>query len=123
VIRFDAVLDRSFTGKVVHVNSTPEPSSWLDGNVKRYAVLVSIDDVPEALRLGMTAVTEIDTSGESAPKPSAGPQLNHLRFDKDGDGKVSKAEMPEPLRRYFDRLDHNKDGVLDEGEWKSSTDH
>jgi biotin carboxyl carrier protein len=122
VIRFDAVLNRSFSGRVTHVNPTPEPTTWLDGNIKRYAVLVSIDDVPETLRLGMTAVAEIDVSGQGVSSPEVGSKYGLLppltRFDNDGDGKVSKSELPDPLKRLFDQLDSNEDGVIDEGEWK-----
>lgn len=62
VIRFDALPEQSFNGKVVSVSATPEPTSWLDGNIKRYPVVVSIEDAPDILRLGMTAVVEIDAS-------------------------------------------------------------
>lgn len=34
-------------------------------------------------------------------------------LDKDGDGKVSKEEF---LREQFDRIDRNRDGLLDEGD-------
>ena len=34
------------------------------------------------------------------------------RFDKNGDGKVSKDEMPERARRMFDRVDKNGDGFI-----------
>ncbi len=34
------------------------------------------------------------------------------RFDKNGDGKVSKDEMPERARRMFDRVDKDGDGFI-----------
>lgn len=34
------------------------------------------------------------------------------RFDSDGDGKLSKKEVPARLQKFFDRLDRNKDGFL-----------
>jgi acetyl esterase/lipase len=34
------------------------------------------------------------------------------QFDKNGDGKIERGEMPEQFRPLFDRLDANKDGVV-----------
>jgi CubicO group peptidase (beta-lactamase class C family) len=34
------------------------------------------------------------------------------RFDKNGDGKLHKEEMPEALLKLFERMDANKDGVV-----------
>jgi acetyl esterase len=34
------------------------------------------------------------------------------RFDRNGDGKLSKSEIPEPARRVFDRVDRNGDGFV-----------
>ena len=36
--------------------------------------------------------------------------------DTDGDGKVSKEEAPENYQRFFDRLDKNSDGFIEESE-------
>jgi Ca2+-binding EF-hand superfamily protein len=38
------------------------------------------------------------------------------RADKNGDGKLTKDEMPERLRDRFDEIDRNKDGMLDKEE-------
>ncbi len=40
------------------------------------------------------------------------------RFDKNGDGKVQKDELPPRLQDRFDELDTNHDGALDESELK-----
>jgi hypothetical protein len=39
-----------------------------------------------------------------------------MQLDKDGDGKVSKDEAPEPMQNFFDRLDGNSDGFIDKAE-------
>ena len=36
--------------------------------------------------------------------------------DADGDGKISKDEAPDNIKRFFDRLDKNGDGFIEEGE-------
>jgi HlyD family secretion protein len=61
-IRVDAFPDRVFRGTVAEISDTPEPTSWFNSQVKQYAVVVSIEDPPPQLRLGMTALVEIDVS-------------------------------------------------------------
>jgi HlyD family secretion protein len=39
-----------------------------------------------------------------------------MQSDQDGDGKISKEEAPEYMQSFFDRVDGNGDGVLDESE-------
>jgi len=60
VIRVDAAGDLELSGKVVQINTVPEPSVWLSNDVKRYSVIVSIENPPSFLRLGMTGVVEIN---------------------------------------------------------------
>ncbi len=62
MIHCDAFPDRTFRGKVQTVSRFPEPSTWLNDNVKNYSVIVSIDDPSPNLRLGLTAMAEIDVS-------------------------------------------------------------
>ncbi len=59
----DALPDRPFQGRVVQVNDVPEPSTWLTGDVKEYAAVVSIEGPVELLRIGLTALIEIDAGG------------------------------------------------------------
>jgi hypothetical protein len=39
-----------------------------------------------------------------------------MQFDKDGDKRVSRDEAPEPMRPFFEKLDTNGDGYLDQAE-------
>lgn len=39
-----------------------------------------------------------------------------MRFDENKDGKVSKEEVPERMRSFFDRMDPNNDGSIDQSE-------
>ena len=39
-----------------------------------------------------------------------------LESDKNGDGKLSKEELPERMQQMFDRLDSNADGFIDKTE-------
>ena len=41
--------------------------------------------------------------------------------DKNGDGKVTKEELPEAMRRILDRADTNKDGAIDKAEAQAMT--
>jgi HlyD family secretion protein len=52
--------------------------------------------------------------------PGAGgsgrPRVDWSQLDADKDGKISKDEAPEQMQRFFDRIDANGDGFLDEAE-------
>jgi Ca2+-binding EF-hand superfamily protein len=37
-------------------------------------------------------------------------------LDKDGDGKLSREEAPEPMQQFFDVMDGNSDGFVDAAE-------
>jgi Ca2+-binding EF-hand superfamily protein len=53
----------------------------------------------------------------AGPGPKgAGP----ARFDKNGDGKVSKDEAPARMKEHFDAIDTNKDGSLDQQELQAA---
>jgi Ca2+-binding EF-hand superfamily protein len=44
-------------------------------------------------------------------------QLMFGRFDKDGNGSISKEEAPDRMKQGFDRLDSNADGRIDKKEF------
>jgi len=39
-----------------------------------------------------------------------------MSHDKNDDGRLSKDEVPERMRRFFDRVDTNSDGQIDKSE-------
>tara|TARA_B100001971_G_scaffold213785_1_gene248257 strand:- start:606 stop:1739 length:1134 start_codon:yes stop_codon:yes gene_type:complete len=53
--------------------------------------------------------------GQGRPQKGGG----LMRFDKNKDGKISKAEVPEQMAGFFDRLDKNKDGFVNQNEMRS----
>lgn len=60
-----------------------------------------------------------DQAGGSAAGASSDELANTLMaFDKNEDGKLTQAEVPERFQGLFDRADANKDGVLTEDELK-----
>ena len=61
-IRFDALPDTIVKGTVTLINATPEPVSWLQGDIKKYSVVVAIEESQQKIRLGMTAMAEIDVA-------------------------------------------------------------
>ena len=42
-----------------------------------------------------------------------------MQYDKNGDKKISKEEAPDRMKQFFDRLDPNSDGFIDEAEIKA----
>jgi Ca2+-binding EF-hand superfamily protein len=59
--------------------------------------------------------------GFGAGQPSADALAKHIlqSFDKNGDGKLQKDELPLHMQERFDELDTNHDGALDETELKA----
>ena len=45
--------------------------------------------------------------------PRGGPPRSLMSLDKDGDGKISREELPEPARKGFDYMDTDRDGFID----------
>lgn len=71
------------------------------------------DDVPKGIPSGPDAGTPKPKTTEQST--SSGPKFSDL--DKDGDGKLSKAEAPQRMQQYFDRMDGDKDGSISLSEW------
>ncbi|OPZ11610.1 MAG: transaldolase/EF-hand domain-containing protein [candidate division BRC1 bacterium ADurb.BinA364] len=55
--------------------------------------------------------------GVVPPPPPPGATISlFMRYDADGDGKISKDEMPEKMRPFLASMDSNGDGFVDEEE-------
>ncbi len=68
--------------------------------------------------LAAIGTKKTEGSPETGDRLNAGRMAKGMigRFDKNGDGKLSKDEVPEFLKERFDVMDSNKDGQLDEAE-------
>lgn len=78
-------------------------------------------DVPETAAPSMPSMGGMPSRGGMGGGPGMGgagggsrPDL--MASDADGDGRVSKAEAPEPMAPFFDRMDANSDGFIDQDE-------
>ena len=58
-------------------------------------------------------------AGQGELNPDAIVKRFIQKFDKNGDGKLQKDELPPALQQRFDELDTNHDGALDESELKA----
>jgi hypothetical protein len=54
--------------------------------------------------------------GGGGPGGRSGGGFDPMQFDADGDGRVTKQEAPERMQRFFDHMDSNGDGAIDEAE-------
>lgn len=62
------------------------------------------------------------------PQGQDGPPQGRTRFqmpsfadmDKNKDNKLARDEVPSQMAQFFDRIDENKDGFIDEEEWNRS---
>jgi Ca2+-binding EF-hand superfamily protein len=74
--------------------------------------------IPLALSVVLAARADDPRPKKKPAEPPAGPSADQLlkRFDKDGDGKLSKDEAPPRLTDTFARIDRNGDGRLDRSE-------
>lgn len=58
----------------------------------------------------------------SAPGPGSSPMAHYIqRFDKDADGALSRAELPEHMHRLFEVLDSDGDGSITTDEFENRT--
>ena len=107
-----------------------------DENARMFQRLVRRGDKNQDGKLGrdefLAAVKETAEQGEpnNPQRPDARPDQNPDRrpppqqvirqFDKDGDGKLSKDEMPERMRENMERIDTDRDGFVTVEELQSA---
>ncbi|MBA4016796.1 MAG: hypothetical protein C0483_06390 [Pirellula sp.] len=65
---------------------------------------------------GATPGSGAGQGGPAGSRPSGGRSMDVMSFDKDGDGKVSRAEAPEQMQAFFDRMDGDADGFISAAE-------
>ncbi|MDB5349560.1 MAG: transaldolase/EF-hand protein [Planctomycetota bacterium] len=130
VARFEA-MDKDKDGKILRAEFTGLPANFdridadKDGGLTKEEITNFVASLPQA-GAGATpkgagkpktaeapkAEETVKPKEEAKPKanPAAGPLQRFKALDKDGDGKLSKAEFPR--EKLFDRLDADKDGFL-----------
>jgi hypothetical protein len=62
------------------------------------------------------AQTSQESASPADPQDRREPEPPIMRFDRDGDGRISRDEAPEQLKERFDRIDTNGDGFIDKDE-------
>ncbi|MHC4399389.1 MAG: alpha/beta fold hydrolase [Planctomycetota bacterium] len=71
------------------------------------------------LAIGLAAAAYAAEQEKRQPRRPPGDFLERMRAnDKDGDGKISRAEAPDQMKKFFDRIDADGDGFVDEDELK-----
>lgn len=69
------------------------------------------------MMFGLSAIASQAQAQAKKGSPSRGDFLKQLKAsDKNKDGKITKAELPERMQRMFGRMDSNGDGVIDKKE-------
>jgi outer membrane protein assembly factor BamB len=77
--------------------------------------LSAVDCTSPVAGHGMLYFVGWSPAGEDAPMPTFD---DLLKFDTDGDGKISRAEAQQTfLKNFFDAQDTNKDGFITRDEW------
>ncbi|MEE8130473.1 MAG: EF-hand domain-containing protein [Vicinamibacterales bacterium] len=83
---------------------------------QRYAVHLTVD--PTAGRV-FGARPTMRPGGRGRPRFAPAERLK--RFDTDGDGRLTRAELPPQMTRLLDRFDTNGDDVIDAAELETMT--
>ena len=76
------------------------------------------DDKPAAV--GGSPGGSGGSRGGGKGKAGGRPQLDMKTLDKDGDGKLSKEEVPERMKDFFDTMDKDKDGSGQRPSWRET---
>ena len=117
------------TGSTVEAGVTAKPAAVGTGVIPRGNQEPAPAVAPkeeEANPFGEDPADDADAAKPPTPAPAAerssgGRGWSRLKeSDADGDGKISKDEAPDNIKRFFDRLDKNGDGFIEEGELSST---
>lgn len=107
--------------------ATPKPATDLKPGQSAQAALPSTDADP---KVAGDASAPATPAADAATTPDARQAARTERaeqrlasYDKDGDGKLTKEELPERMQRRFDAMDTNKDGVIDADEQKAAAEN
>ena len=97
--------------------------------------IITRDEAPDRMRDrfdrmdangdGMLETDELENlspPGRGRGGPGGDPVARLLQFDNDGDGRLTRDELPARMERLLDRLDTNGDDVLDASELEAMTD-
>ncbi len=71
------------------------------------------------MRPGAAAGQRSGGPGQGGARGNPAAQLRNM--DSNGDGKITREEMPAQMQQRFDRMDQNGDGVIDEEEIEAMT--
>jgi hypothetical protein len=74
---------------------------------------------PRSAFVAPLKMTPLETPPEASPKSRE--EKRFARADKDDDGRITRAEMLEPRRKAFAKLDVNGNGNLSFEEWTVKT--
>jgi len=90
---------------------------------------LTMDEAPEAIQARFERMDQngdgfLDAEDQPAERgpgglgggPPGGFAQRLKELDKNGDGKLSREEAPDRMQRFFDRMDRNEDGFIDEDE-------
>jgi HlyD family secretion protein len=66
-------------------------------------------------------MASLTDSGKKDSKSSSDPMAVFNQLDQNHDSQVTASELPDPMKGVMDRLDRNKDHVIDKEEWRKGT--
>jgi Ca2+-binding EF-hand superfamily protein len=114
--------DHDNTLSAAEIDAAPAVLKAMDKNADGK---VTADEIPMPAGRGRGEGRGRGGSGVGDEAPAAPPTPDEMAatlmaFDKNKDGKLTRAEVPERMQGMFDRVDTNHDGVLTADEIKSA---